>query len=323
MSPQRDSRCRIQARRTSPRAAAADSRESGPTVRRFSLNSASVTALTALVLVVSACSPQPPASAPATGSPQQLPAGVEVELFQLRSDVAERGAQVRVINGSDEDLVITSLTFSDDWFAGDAVRDRTSTVAAGRTVDLRFALPESACEDEPDAASRTSRVAFELEGGGTAEVEVADPLGFTTLIHEKECLRHDLARVATLEWAQFTPSAAPLPAELRLAITPAGGDESAELVEIQTTNLLQFADLPTAFPLAMTVTGTDAATELAVPIVPLRCDPHAVMEDKRGTVFNIEVAVDGTQGAVEVAAPEAMRGAILRWVSDWCGFGPG
>jgi hypothetical protein len=24
-----------------------------------------------------------------------------------------------------------------------------------------------------------------------------------------------------------------------------------------------------------------------------------------------------------VAASEAMRGKILRWVADWCGFGPG
>ena len=100
----------------------------------------------------------------------------------------------------------------DDWFAGEAARERTSTVAAGRTVDLRFELPESACEDEPAADARMSTVTFELEGGGTVTVPVADPLGFTTLIHEKECLRHDLARVATIEWAAFTPSAAPLPA---------------------------------------------------------------------------------------------------------------
>lgn len=270
-----------------------------------------------LAFALTACTPQP---APTPGT---LPDGIQVELFQLRSDAAERGAQVRVINGSDADLVITGLTFTDDWFSAPATRARESTIPAGRTVDLRFGLPESACEGEPDAASRTSRVTFELEGGGAATVDVADPLGFTTLIHQKECLRHDLARVATLEWAAFTPSAAPLPAELQLAITPAGGAESAELVEVQTTNLLQFGDQPTPFGLATTVTGTDAATVLPVPIVPLRCDPHAVMEDKRGTVFNVQVAVDGAEGAVEVAAPEAMRGEILRWVSDWCGFGPG
>ena len=309
-------RCATQAGRTARGGGAAHSRGSVAATRRASLSYAPLV----LALALAACTPQPAVPPVPSGT---LPAGVEVELFQLRSDVAERGAQVRVINDSDTDLVVTSLTFADDWFADEAVRDRVSTVPAGRTVDLRFALPESACEDEPDAASRTSQVTLELEGGGAATVDVADPLGFTTLIHEKECLRHDLAGVATLEWTEFTPSAAPLPAELELSITPAGDAETAELVEIQTTNLVQFADEPTPFALALPVTGTDADSAVSVPLVPLRCDPHAVMEDKRGTVFNVLVEVDGASGVVEVAAPEAMRGAILRWVADWCGFGPG
>ena len=272
-----------------------------------------------MILALTACAPQP-APEPARAT---FPAGVEVELFQLRSDVAERGAQVRVVNGSDTELVVTRVIFDDDWFDGESVRDRTSTITPGRTVDLRIALPESACDDEPDAAARTSRVTLELASGGTITVEVDDPLGFTTLIHEKECLRHDLAQVATLEWSSFTPSAAALPASLQLTITPAGGTETAQLVEVQTTNLLQFAEQPAAFPLAVPVTGTDAASDVAVPILPLRCDAHAVMEDKRGTVFNMAVEVAGAAGVIEVAASEAMRGEILRWVADWCGFGPG
>ncbi len=274
----------------------------------------------AALLLLAGCSAAP-AGAPSGDT--SLPAGVEVELFQLRSDVAERGAQVRVVNGSDTDLVVERVVFQDDWFAGESVRDRTSTIPAGRTIDLRIALPESACEDEPDAAARSSRVTFELADGATAAVDVDDPLGFTTLIHEMECLRHDLADVATLQWDSFTPSASPQPAELQLAITPAGGDGTAELVELQTTNLLDFAGQPGGFSLARPIAGTDAAATVAVPIVPLRCDAHAVMEDKRGTVFNIEVEVDGTPGVIEVAASEVMRGDILRWVADWCGFGPG
>lgn len=300
---------------TGPGAASFRGRREGRGPKRRSY--AQPLALTA-VLALAACTPQPIET---RETPAALPPGVQVELFQLRSDVAERGAQVRVVNGSDEDLAITRLTFADDWFAGAAVRDRASTIAAGRTVDLRFALPPSACDGEPDA--RTSRVTFQLAGGGTATVEVADPLGFTALLHEKECLAADLAQVATLEWARFTPSAAPAPAALTLEAAPAGGTEQAELIEVQTTNLLKFGDQPTPLELQRTIDGADAATDVTVPIVPLRCDPHAVMEDKRGTVFNVQVRVDGTEGAVEVAAPEQMRGEILRWVADWCGFGPG
>jgi hypothetical protein len=57
--------------------------------------------------------------------------------------------------------------------------------------------------------------------------------------------------------------------------------------------------------------------------VPLRCDPHAVQEDKRGTIFTLEVELDGVPGEIELAASEDMRGSILTWVSNWCGFGSG
>jgi hypothetical protein len=286
---------------------------------------AAIVALAATV-GLAACGPAAPGPPPSTATDGALPGGVEIELFQLRSDVAERGAQVRIVNDSDDDLVVTKLTFDDDWFAGEAVRDRTSMISAGRTVDLHFGLPEVACEGEADAAARTSRVIVEFsvdDVARTATVDVADPLGFTAVIHEKECLRHDLAQVATLEWTSFAGSASPLPAQMQLSITPAGGDGAATLIEVQTTNLLQFGELPTPFPLNTELSGAAAATLVDVPLLPLRCDPHAVMEDKRGTVFNVMVSVDGATGVVEVAASEKLRGEILRWVADWCGFGPG
>jgi hypothetical protein len=276
-------------------------------------------------LLLTACSPSE-ASEPTPTELTQLPAGVEVELYQLRSDVAERTAQVRVINGSDSDLVVKNLTFEDDWFTASTVRDRESSISAGRTVDLRIALPESACEEEPDAAARTSRVTLEFTASGepgVATIDLADPLAFTALVHEKECLRHDLAQLATLEWSTFTPSVAPAPAQLVLSLTPTGGTGQGELVQIETTNLLKFGDDSAAHPLGIDLTGVIEASDVVVPLEPLRCDAHAVMEDKRGTVFNVGVEVDGVSGVVEVAASEQMRGDVLRWVADWCGFGPG
>ena len=123
----------------------------------------------------------------------------------------------------------------------------------------------------------------------------------------------------------FTQSAPPLPggAAARRS-TPAGGSGTAELVEVQTTNLLKFAELQAPFPLALPVTPG------RMPRPRCRCRScrcgatrTPCMEDKRGTVFNVGVEVDGAAGVVEIAASEEMRGEILRWVADWCGFGPG
>ena len=54
---------------------------------------------------------------------------------------------------------------------------------------------------------------------------------------------------------------------------------------------------------------------------PVRCDPHVVQEDKRGTIFDVRVELDGEPGQVELFVGEDMRGRILTWVAEWCGFG--
>ncbi len=262
------------------------------------------------------------AAAACTAEPAALPAGVTVTLQQLRSDVAERGAQVRVTNASDEDLRIARIELRDDWFTGAVVRERDSTVPAGRTVDLRIALPPSACEGEPDAADRSTTLLVVTRDGAEYRVTPDDPLGFVAGLHARECLAHDVAAVAALSWGGFTASPPGSPATLRLDIAPAGGAQALRIVEVRPTNLLQFgAESSDAFPVARDVVGTGEAASLDVPLVPLRCDAHAVQEDKRGTVFTVAVETASGAGVVEVPVGEEERGRILAWVADWCGFG--
>ncbi|WP_257494411.1 hypothetical protein [Microbacterium jiangjiandongii] len=265
-----------------------------------------------VVLALAACASEPEA----------LPAGVTVTLQQLRSDVAERTAQVRVANASDDDLRIARVELRDDWFTGAVVRERDSTVRAGRTVDLRIALPPSACEGEPDAADRRSTLVIATRDGAEYRVAAADPLGFVADLHARECLAHDVAAVAALSWGGFTPSPPGSPATLRLDVAPAGGAESLRIVEVRPTNLLQFgADSSEPLRVGLEVDGTGEAASVAVPLVPLRCDPHAVQEDKRGTVFTIGVETAAGEGLIEVPVDEEERARMLTWVADWCGFG--
>ncbi|MFF2631578.1 hypothetical protein ACFVR6_01705 [Microbacterium sp. NPDC058021] len=269
---------------------------------------------------LAACTPTPAPAPDATAA--DLPAGVVVTLQQLRSDAADRTAQVRVANDTDGDLEIARVELRDDWFDGPAVRERDSTITAGRTVDLRIDLPPSACDGEPDAAARESLVVLTLAGGTAYRVAADDPLGFTDRLHEKECLAHDVAAVAGLSWEEFVPSAAGAPAAWRLRIAPAGGDGALRVVEVHPTNLLQFAaGAPAPFAVGLAVDGTAPAASVDVPLWPLRCDPHAVLEDKRGTVFTLGVEIDGTAGLIELPATAEQRGQILAWVARWCGYG--
>jgi hypothetical protein len=248
---------------------------------------------------------------------------VSVELIQLRSDVVDRAAQVRVQNAGEDDLVITGLEVVDPRFETPIVRDNGARVSSGRTLDMRIALPPVACDADAAADGATIELEYEVDGRATiAEASLPDSLAFIPLLHEKECLRERLAGVAVLSWSGFEPSDAPAPADVTLEIDPSGGGGSARVETVETTNLLMFDRAGAApFVVGAEVEGSEVAQRVRVPLVPLRCDPHAVMEDKRGTIFDVTVSVEGVSGVVEVAAPPAVKGEILAWVAAWCGFG--
>ncbi len=222
---------------------------------------------------------------------------------------------MHVSNGGDEPFEITTVAVSDPRFDGVAERavpGRASTVAPGSTVDIRIQLPAMDCA----AAEGAMTVAL-----GTVEVPLPDPLDVIGPLHERECLAQRVMDAAALAFSSFEPSMPGEPATLVLSVDPTG-DGSAEIVGIQTTNLLTFDALAAdTYPLGLEITPDSEAVEVALPLVPLRCDPHAVQEDKRGTVFTLEIALDGVPGEIELAAGEDMRGRILTWVADWCGFG--
>jgi hypothetical protein len=253
---------------------------------------------------------------------------VTVEVVQLRADVAVRQAQVHLVNGSDEPLEIGDVQVDDPRFAAPATRvlaGRTSTIAPGGELNVRVQLPNVSCPAD-SAGEAEPTVELELLSGEeptTVRVPAADPLGFLAPLHERECRAEALAAAADLTFTAFTASAPGAPATLQLTIAPTG-EGAATVDAVQATNLLSFgpATVDGTYPVGVEVTP-DAPEPVVVdiPILPSRCDPHAVQEDKRGTIFDIRLTLDGEPGEIELFVGDDMRGKILTWVADWCGFG--
>lgn len=257
-----------------------------------------------------------------------LPAGVVVELAQLRADVASRQAEVHVANGSDAPLTVGAVRIEDARFDGPATRvmaDRVSTVPAGGAVDIRVQLPPVDCSAPDDGEAA---VVLELVGeSATTEVTASapDPLGFLVELHARECLLEQVTDAAALAFTGFTPSPAGQPAALELTISPTGAG-AATVVGVARTNLIDFAGTPAeeVYPVGVEVAKGDTdPIVVRIPIVPFRCDPHVVQEDKRGTIFDVPVELDGKGGEVELFVGDELRGQILTWVGAWCGFGQG
>ncbi|WP_204259997.1 hypothetical protein [Microbacterium sp. B35-30] len=293
-------------------------------------------AMVAAGLVLSGCagppavSPDPASTLPPAVSPDPastLPEGVTVELAQLRADVAPRQAQVRVANGSDIALKVRGVRVDDPRFEGSATRvipDRASTIPPGGLVDIRVQLPPVDCTAPDDGEAE---VVLEIVGeSSSAEVTVPAPdaLGFLAPLHARECLQERMSDAATLAFTGFQPSAPGEPAALELTVTPAGAGE-ATVVGLERTNLLEFAGSSAQgelYPLDLHVAATDTEPVVVqIPLLPFRCDPHAVLEDKRGTIFDVRVEHEGESGEFTLFVGDDLRGRILTWVGDWCGFG--
>ncbi|BDV32139.1 hypothetical protein [Microbacterium terricola] len=274
-------------------------------------------ALAAVALALTGCAPD-------AAAPPALPDGVVVSFLQLRSDVAAHQGQVRVDNGSEQPLEIGQVAVTDPRFDGAATRviaDRTTVLAPGGSVDIRIQLPEMDCAVSD--GTMTLRI-DDLSGHGR-EGPLADPLEVIGQLHDRECRLQQFAAAADLGFTGFRPSPAGEPAELDLTITPTGRGGTGTVVGVQRTNLIDF-DAETrdgAYPLDLVVDAAGAPVTVTLPIVPFRCDPHAVQEDKRGTIFDIRLDLEGDAGEVELFVGEEMRGHILTWVADWCGFGGG
>lgn len=255
-----------------------------------------------------------------------LPAGVTVELVQLRADVAPRQAQVHVTNGSDAAITIGDVRVEDARFEGPATRvlaGRTSTVPAGRSVDVRVQLPAVDCTAPKDAVPEVVLELVGDDGSGEVTASASDPLGFVAPLHVRECRREQLADAVTVAFTGFRASAPGAPAALELTISPTGGG-AATIVGVQRTNLLDFAGATVAgaYPLDLAIeAGSAERFVVELPLVPFRCDPHAVQEDKRGTIFDVRVELGGEPGEIELFVGEELRGEILTWVAAWCGFG--
>lgn len=276
--------------------------------------------VTAVALALSGCAAAPEPSGPAPT------AEVAVELHQLRSDVALRQAQVRVRNTSAEAITLGAVRVEDPRFTGAATRvveGRTSALPAGGVADIRVQLPPVECSVPADGEAEAVLEILADDGSTEATASAPDPLGFVAALHARECLLERVTDAASLAFTGFSPSPPGEPAALELAVTPTGG-AAATLVGVERTNLLTFAGLaPGAdlYPLGLEVPATAAASRLlTLPLVPTRCDPHAVLEDKRGTIFGVRVEVDGEPGEVELFVGDDLRGRILSWVAAWCGF---
>lgn len=260
-----------------------------------------------------------------------LPDGVTVDVYQTRTDLPARGLQIAVANESADDLTITSAELESAQFAGSAAwssRPGGTLVRTGTTVDLPVSLPEAACAQPHPVA--TVRLGFRTASGdrGIAVLPALDRYERLPAMRAEECLGEAVGGVArlTIDAPIRVDDSGTRPiAFVPVAYTPTGGTGSVTVVAVERTVLLALPDAAGAttprLPLELRIDAGDAPGEFEIPIVPGRCDPHAIAEDKQGTVLVLEVTVStGETGRIRIPASAPTRTSIYDYVAATCGM---
>lgn len=286
---------------------------------------AQAAAAAACVALASCSSAAGPPDARPTGTAQHA---YTIEVNQSRTNYGTRVIDLIATNNSPGPVTVASVILDSGLFAGPVAwkADGDGTVLPpGQPKSLVTELPEPACAG-PEGSTSVPTLAARLELRGLGPVDatsVTDPFGVLERNRAEQCLTESVKAIAAVELLPELQPGATGTATLRLAITPVAGDSvapvPAELVieRVLETTLLA-ADPVAPWPEGIHVRPGDKPKTFTLQVRPARCDPHAVAEDKVGTLLPLAVSVGGQSGIIKVAAGQELKGAIHDFVSTAC-----
>jgi hypothetical protein len=273
-------------------------------------------------LALTACTSPGSVASPSSPPPTDLPPGVHVEVYQNRFDYAERVLEIRVANEGDSDLDLVSAAYTSPHFDSAATYDSGVLIAAGRTIDLRVPLADVVCDggDSPDAVELTWRV----PGGGTASASVK-PVDETSVIERivaEDCVTRsvtDVLRIIPPDVLRVVGIGADSVAWVDVTLQPTGAAGSVSIDYVGSTVLLTSVS-GADWPAGITMDASSGIRTVSLDLRPTRCDPHAIAEDKRGTVFPFAVSTSaGFSGTYDLVVSDALRSQIYDWIPARCG----
>ncbi|MBX3091916.1 MAG: hypothetical protein KF801_05335 [Cryobacterium sp.] len=257
-----------------------------------------------------------------------LPEGVTVDIYQNRIDYAEHKIEVAVANDSRHSFEVRSLSFSSPRFHPAVDYERApSTVRAGTSTDFRLLLPLADCHATSDTP--TVVIGFAV-GDRTGHVSLSpkDRIGQLPTIAAEDCRGDAVAAVATISAAQavrYTSVGGVKTAILDFTATPTGAGGLLTLDDVRGTVLLGALNPATGVvgdtvPLGIDVGDATQPVTFSLTLVPARCDPHVVLEDKRGTFFTFTVTTSLDTGRIFVGVSDDVRIELYDYVGERCGW---
>lgn len=256
-----------------------------------------------------------------------LPNGVTVEIRQTRADGPLHQVQLSVANHSPEPIRVLRAELASTRFDEPVSFTRSQDVPVDSRRNLPVRLSDAVCATGPfdDVVILEFETADGHRGSAAVPVQQGELLEG---IRQQDCAVAAVAAIAAITPpanASWMPDAIG-PVELEFTVTPTGSADSMTITGFGATTLLTPVDESGARVVAgrleQVVGPTSEPSTVTVSYEPSRCDPHAIAEDKKGTIIPFTIERDGTVTVVAVpVAPEA-RAAIYDYVTRWCATAP-
>lgn len=257
-----------------------------------------------------------------------LPPGVSIDIYQGRFDYADHTLEIAIANRGEAPLEVQSAEFSSPAFTPAATYTRApTTVRPGTSTDLKVLLPPAVCVAEPGDPVIAIRFVI-----GDALYRVTmnpdDRMGQLPKIAAEDCRDEFVAEVATIEPASgftvTTIDGRPA-AYLEFTATPTGRGGTLMIDNVRGSPLVSLRDPTTGVvgetvPLGLDIGAATEPVPFTLTLVPARCDPHVVQEDKRGTFFTFTVTTRQDTGVIYLGVTDAVRSTLYDFVALSCGW---
>ena len=282
-----------------------------------------------------AAGPTPSTVEPSSDPPPSLVdlPEVSVAVVQERIDRGARIVSLVVTSPQDAagDVTVTAAVLdSPAWEATTpTTTDRTVTLRPGSSRSMFVELGTSRCETEPDGVTSPGGVAdlvLTVADGEPQQVavEVTDPSGHLARAWGEDCAGLAVAQGLTLSLGDSitTGERDGIPTgTVDLWLDPVPGGPDVSILAVRGTGLM--------VPIGELVVGNGweaaalrdpaAATSVALDFTRVRCDAHAIAEDKRGTYLALETTVDGVaRPTFYLQLPLAAQSELMAWYGDTC-----
>lgn len=257
---------------------------------------------------------------PGPGSGSRISAIID----QFRDTYASHVVQIQVSNNGPSPVIVTAAALRTSLFSGTVAWSSSpdgTEVPAGQTKSLPAQLASPVCEQSGNPSPDRPVLLLTLSGQAAEEIAADDPHGVLARNNAELCLAEEVAQVVHLELSpELRPNPSTDKAVLQLRCVPQGTNGSVIIDSIQGTTLIaEDTDYP--WPRSLMLGGGGAAGTVDLSIRPRRCDPHAVAEDKVGTLLPLNVTAGGRTGVIKLPAPPPLRAAIQDFVISACQAG--